>query len=267
MKQVLYAFFMLTLFACQKENPAPPPAPVIPPVVEPAPVPPSICKVASIREYPAVEGNNILRTFTYDAANRVIKMDIQNGTSALVTKTIAYNSNNKIEKITYNNGTYELFMYNNDVVSGFEVFDASANPVKKNTLTYEGGKLLRENRYDYNTTTNAYVLKDYLVYAWDANGNIATVKTYSAADVVKATDVYAYHTDKLNKQQTITPQLELLFMNWSNDITAFINSKNLLKQVTSKSRNLEYQIDGSGWVNSIKSEGKDLFAFTYGCSN
>lgn len=264
MKRIVYAFLMLSLFSCQKENPGAEETPVI---VEPAPVPPAVCKVASIREYPAVEGNNIVRTFTYDAANRVIKMDIQNGTSALVTKTITYNSNNKIEKITYNNGTYEQFVYTNGIVTGFEAFDAAGKPTKKNTFKYDGSKMIRESRYNYDATASAYVLKDYLVYDWDANGNIATVKTYSATDVVKATDVYAYHTDKLNQQQTITPQLELLFMNWSNDITAFINSKNLLKQVTSKSRNLDYQINGSGWVTAIKTEGKDLFTFTYGCSN
>src|SRR5688500_11637079 len=114
MKPVLYAMLMLSLLACQKENPATEETPV---VVEPAPLPPAVCKVATIREYPAVDGKNVVRTFTYDAANRVIKMDIQTGTSALVTKTLAYNAQNKIEKITYNDGTYEQFAYTNGTVS------------------------------------------------------------------------------------------------------------------------------------------------------
>ena len=260
MKRFLSAFLMLALFACQKEKPKEETAPEVPPN--------AVCKVASIQEHPAVDGKSVLRTFTYDAANRVIKMDIKNGSNPLVTKNISYNGDGKIEKITYNNGDYEMFTYTNGVVSGWETFNAAGLALKKSALIYENGRMVRENIYQYNTATAAHELKNYLVYEWEGAGNIANVKRFSTADGIVGTDTYSYNTDKLNKQQTITPQLELLFLNWSNDITAFIYSKNLLKSVTSKKRNLVYEMNGAGWVTSIKTDKKDkLFDFTYGCSN
>jgi hypothetical protein len=258
MKHLLSLFLMLTLFACQKENHR-----EEEPVTEPIP---TVCKVATMREFPSVDGNNVLRTFTYDAANRVIKMDIQSGSSTLVTKSISYNAENKISKITSNDGAYEVFAYTNGVVTGFEAFNAAGNPLLKNIFTYESGKLVREDRYAYDAAISAYSLKDYTVFEWDNQGNIITAKSFTATNNVISADVYTYYSDKLSKQQTVTPQLEFLLMNWSNDITAFMGSYNLMKAVTSKKRNLTYDTNAGGWVTAIKTDRNDkLFVFTYGC--
>lgn len=264
MKHVLYSLVLFGLFGCQKENQNETPPP--PPVIEPAPAPVAVCKISSVQEYPAVDGNNVLRTFTYDDKNRVTKMEIKKGTATAVTKTITYNAGSLIEGIAYDNGAAEKFTYTNGVFTGWEALAPGNVAFKKSAFTYEGSKLLREDRYNYNTTTNAYVLNDYLTFEWDGNDNIKTIKTFSADNVLKATDTYAYSAEKLNKQ-TITPQINLLFMNWSNDITAFINSKYLLTQVTSKSRNLVYETNEAGLVTTIKTDRKDnLFAFTYSCN-
>ena len=268
MKQLVLALTLVSLFSCQKENRN---EEEKPPVVEPAPVPPpaaAVCKVGSVREYPAVEGNSIVRTFTYDDKNRVVKMDVQQGSSAAITKTINYNNDGKIDNISSSNGQAEKFSYTNGLLSGWEALDAEGKPLKKSAFSYEGGKLQREDRYQYNATAGAYEMADYLVFTWNADGNIAAAKTYDTGNVLKATDTYAYDTGKENKQQTITPQMNLMFMNWSNDITAFINSKHLLTEVTSKKRKLVYQTNEGGFITSIKSErGENLFAFTYSCGN
>ena len=261
MKRFLYACLMLTLFACQKENKID----VI--TVENGPVY-KVCKVASIQEFPAADGKNVQRTFTYDADNRVVKVDIQTGTDAVLTKTIAYNSDNKIEKISYSNGNYELFTYAGGVVSSWEVFNDNTRPLSKSVLTYDNSKLVREDKFEYNRNTKTHDLKSYLVYEWDAAGNITSVKNYKATNELRSTDTYSYYSEYVNKQQTITPQLELLFLNWSNDITAFLYSKNLLRSIEKKKRDVIYTLNASGWVTEINSDKKDnLFTFTYGCND
>lgn len=264
MKHLLYAIMLIGLFACQKENRGEeqqPPAP------EPAPVP-AVCKVNTIREYPAVDGNSILRTFTYDDKNRVTKLHLQYDNNVAVTKNISYNAEGKIDNISYSSGASETFAYTNGVLTGWEAFEAAGNPAKKTTFTYNGGKLVREDRFVYNTTAGTYQANEYVVFEWNGNGNITAIKTFGANDVLKASDTYAYDAQKLNKQQTITPQMDLMFMNWSNDITAFINSKHLLNNVISKKRKLVYETNDSGFITAIKSDRNDnFFTFAYACSN
>ena len=258
------ALVSLSLFSCQKENRN---DEEVPPVVEPAPKP-IVCKVATVREYPAVDGADILRTFTYDDKNRVIKMDIQAGSSTAVSKTINYNADGKIDNISNSNGAIEKFAYTTGALTAWEISATDGKPFKKSTFAYEGAKLQREDRYQYNATTSTYQLTGYMIYEWNSNGNITAIKTYGADNVLKTTDAYAYDTARENKQQTITPQMNLMFMNWSNDITAFINSKHLLSEITSKKRKLVYQTNEGGFITSIKNDKQEnLFAFTYGCGN
>ena len=266
MKHLLYIFVLLSLFSCQKENRN---EEEKPPVVETPPPPPAagaVCKVSTVREYPAIEGNNIVRTFTYDDKNRVVKVDVQSGTTT-VTRTINYNTDGRIGNISNSNGFTEKFTYTGTVLTTWEAVDAAGKPVKKSTFTYEGSQLQREDRHVYNATASAYQLADYMTFEWDANGNITAIKTFGADNVLKATDTYTYDTTKENKQQTITPQMNLMFMNWSNDITAFINSKHLLSGVVSKKRTMVYQTNEAGLITHVKNnKGEDLFAFTYGCN-
>jgi len=267
MKHLLvFGLALLSLVSCQKENRN---EEEKPPVVTPPPPPtkPLICKVNSVQEYPVVDGKNILRTFTYDDNNRVVKMDVKSGNTT-VTRTISYNTDGKVATISNSNGITEKFTYTSGALTTWEAFDVESKPLQRSTFTYQGSQLQREDRFVYNATANAYELSDYMTFDWDANGNIAAIKTYGANDVLKTTDTYGYDTSKENKQQTITPQMNLMFMNWSNDITAFINSKHLLNDVSSKKRKLVYQTNEGGLITNIKNDKSEtLFAFTYTCSN
>ena len=266
MKHLLFAALLVSLFSCQKENRN---EEEKPPVIETPPPPPAaiVCKVSSVREYPAVAGNSMVRNFTYDDKARVVKVEVQAGT-ATVTRNINYNTDGKIDNISNSNGFTEKFTYTGGALTTWEAFDAAGKPLKKSTFSYEGSKLQREDRHVYNATAAAYELADYMTFEWDANGNITAIKTYGADNVLKVTDAYTYDTTKENKQQTITPQMNLMFMNWGNDITAFINSKHLLNDVLSKKRKLVYQTNEAGLITTVKNDkGENLFDFTYGCSN
>jgi len=265
MNKFFYALLVVSLFSCKKdpvqqtpENPQNPQNPQNPVAG---------CKFQSLTEFPAVDGKNSTTTFTYNDQNRVVKLDKTQG-GVTTTKTVTYNADNKIDKMTYGNGAYEQFRYTDGRLSEWEAIGEGGTKVKKYTYTYTSGKLTREDRFQFNGESKNYEPAGYVTYDWDGQGNITTIKTYTADTVLQKTSTYTYYADKTNTQKQLAPQLELFFLDWVSDVTAFINSNNLLQTVSSTSRTLNYATNNKGFVTTVKGNNNDnYFTFSYSSCN
>jgi hypothetical protein len=264
MNKLFCVLLLASFIGCQKNPVEPTPTPE-PPVVTPGPTPfpTPACRLQSIQEFPAIDKKNVTTTFSFDDNNRIIKLDRAENNQT-ISKTISYNAEGKVEKMTYTSGAYDQYKYTDGLLKEWETINENGTKVKKSTYTYTNGKLTREDRFLFNTD---YVLNNYVTFEWDSQGNISTIKEYAADETLVKTSNYEYYTDKVNKQKELAPQLDL-FLDYVSDVTAFINSNNLLKGVPNVSRTVVYETNSKGFITTVKGSNNDnYFLFTYtGCN-
>ncbi|MBQ7048072.1 MAG: RHS repeat protein, partial [Clostridia bacterium] len=150
--------------------------------------------ISSYRQSSSIDGfNPNKKVYTYDALERVTKIEYRYNNTVVFTENYTYvnNGNQTTNLVATHTVDGDVYSYTYDAVGNITLI--KKNGVNKYSYTYDNlGQLIQENIYSDNYAEDSYA--DIYIYLYDKSGNITERRHYADGSLSTDGATYTYST-------------------------------------------------------------------------